>query len=161
QAELGTRAHAFDLTNACNSFLNGIDTARTYILANRAANALVVTGETPTRATPAKVADMRQLRSSFASFTFGDAGAAVSLEPVARGGIQHVSSESFSEYWSIGGIDGGGSRHPRGDEYTYFHGNGHRLRSVFAGITIAALERFQDVTGLAWLDFERVLVHQV
>ncbi|MEV5880061.1 hypothetical protein AB0L75_38815 [Streptomyces sp. NPDC052101] len=28
QAELGSRAHALDVTNACNSFVNGIDTAR-------------------------------------------------------------------------------------------------------------------------------------
>src|SRR5262249_14749553 len=46
QAELGSKAHAFDVTNACNSFLNGIDIARSLILAGRAQRALVVTGET-------------------------------------------------------------------------------------------------------------------
>jgi acyl-CoA:acyl-CoA alkyltransferase len=28
QADLGSRAHALDVTNACNSFINGIDIAR-------------------------------------------------------------------------------------------------------------------------------------
>ncbi|WTO33281.1 hypothetical protein OG399_43285 [Streptomyces achromogenes] len=28
QAELGSRAHALDMTNACDSFVNGIDTTR-------------------------------------------------------------------------------------------------------------------------------------
>lgn len=35
QAELGSRAHALDVTNACNSFVNGIDLARSVILAGR------------------------------------------------------------------------------------------------------------------------------
>lgn len=35
QAELGSRAHALDVTNACDSFVNGIDTARAMILAGR------------------------------------------------------------------------------------------------------------------------------
>src|SRR5690606_5348514 len=73
QAELGSRAHALDLTNACNSFLNGIDTARSFILAGRARRALVVTGETPTRSMRWKLSSLAQARSSLAGYTFGDA----------------------------------------------------------------------------------------
>ncbi|MEV7025372.1 ketoacyl-ACP synthase III, partial [Kitasatospora sp. NPDC093558] len=47
QAELGTRAHALDVSNACNSFLNGIDLARAMILAGRARRAQEVEVETP------------------------------------------------------------------------------------------------------------------
>ncbi|MEV6375136.1 3-oxoacyl-ACP synthase III family protein [Micromonospora musae] len=161
QAELGTRAHAFDLTNACNSFLNGIDTARTFVLAGRARRALVVTGETPTRSMRMRASSAAQVRSSFAGYTFGDAGAAVLVEQVPTGGILDVQTATFSEYWTIGGIDGGGSRHPRGDEHTYFHGDGGKLRSVFERVGLDVLRTVHHRTGFDWSDYERVLVHQV
>ena len=161
QAELGSRAHALDVTNACNSFLNGIDLARSMILAGRARRALVVTGETPTRAMRPRLDGMAQVRSAFAGYTFGDAGAAVLVEPVATGGIVDVDAETHSEHWPVGGIFGGGSRHPRGDEHTYFTGDGHRLRGVFEKIGIGLIERVNHRCGLAIGDYARVLVHQV
>lgn len=161
QAELGSRAHALDVTNACNSFVNGIDAARAMILAGRARRALVVTGETPSRAVRHDPADPDQLRDGFAGYTFGDAGAAVVLEAVDRGGILDVDTETHSGHWSVGGISGGGSRHPRGDEYTYFHGDGRELREVFEKVGTSVLDRMRHRTGLAWEDFRHILVHQV
>ncbi|MER7112605.1 3-oxoacyl-ACP synthase III family protein [Streptomyces sp. NPDC000229] len=161
QAELGSRAHALDVTNACNSFVNGIDTARAMILAGRARRALVVTGETPSRAVRHAPSGPDQLRDGFAGYTFGDAGAAVVLEAVERGGILDVDTETHSEHWPVGGIFGGGSRHPRGDEHTYFHGDGSELREVFEKVGTSVLDRMRRRTGLAWGDFRHILVHQV
>ena len=161
QATLGSRAHALDVTNACNSFLNGIDLARSMILAGRARRALVVTGETPSRAMRPRLDSLAQARTAFAGYTFGDAGAAVLIEPVATGGILDVDAETHSEHWAVGGIFGGGSRHPRGDEHTYFTGDGRRLRAVFERIGAGLLERVAARTGLGWEDYAKVLVHQV
>lgn len=161
QAALGGQAHALDVTNACNSFLNGMDLARSMILAGRARRALVVTGETPTRAMRPNISDIFEIRASLAGYTFGDAGAAVLLEEVSRGGILDVDSETYSEHWDVGGIFGGGSRHPRGDEHTYFTGDGHKLRGVFEKIGPALFDRVADRTGLDWDDYAKVLVHQV
>jgi acyl-CoA:acyl-CoA alkyltransferase len=161
QAELGTRAHAIDLTNACNSFVNGIDVARSLILCGRARRALVVTGETPTRAMRPSVADADQARDAFAGYTFGDAGAAVVVEPVTSGGIRDIDTQTHSEHWPIGGIFGGGSRHPRGDEFTYFTGDGHALRGVFEKAGTGILDRLADRTGISLADYARVLVQQV
>lgn len=161
QAALGGRAHALDVTNACNSFLNGIDLARSMILAGRAHRALVVTGETPTRSMRPRLDGMVQARQAFAGYTFGDAGAAVLVERVATGGILDVDAETHSQHWPVGGIFGGGSRHPRGDEHTYFTGDGHKLRGVFEKIGIGLIERVHHRTGLTWDDYARVLVHQV
>lgn len=161
QAALGSRAHALDVTNACNSFLNGIDLARAMIITGRARRALVVTGETPTRAMRPRVDDLAQAREAFAGYTFGDAGAAVLLEPVASGGILDIDTETHSEHWAVGGIFGGGSRHPRGDEHTYFTGDGHTLRAVFEKIGVGIVERVAHRTGLGWGDYAKVLVHQV
>jgi 3-oxoacyl-[acyl-carrier-protein] synthase-3 len=161
QAELGSRAHALDVTNACNSFVNGIDIARAMIVSGRARRALVVTGETPSRAVRRAPRNLAQFRDGFAGYTFGDAGAAVVVEPVVRGGILDVDTETRSEHWELGGIPGGGSRHPRGEEHTYFRGDGRELRGVFEKIGTAVLDRVRHRAGMAWTDFAKVLVHQV
>ncbi|GHF54879.1 3-oxoacyl-ACP synthase [Streptomyces mashuensis] len=161
QAALGSRGHALDVTNACNSFVNGIDVARSMIMAGRARRALVVTGETPSRAVRHDPAGPAAFRDAFAGYTFGDAGAAVVLEPVARGGILDVDTETHSEHWQVGGIPGGGSRHPRGDEHTYFRGDGRALRDVFEKVGTSVLDRVRHRTGLDRTDFRHVLVHQV
>ncbi|MFI9202322.1 3-oxoacyl-ACP synthase III family protein [Streptomyces sp. NPDC053048] len=161
QDELGSRAHALDVGNACNSFVNGIDTAHAMILAGRARRALVVTGETPSRAIRRAPAGPAQFRDGFAGYTFGDAGAAVLLEPVERGGILDTGTETHSEHWAVGGIFGGGSRHPRSEEHTYFHGDGRELREVFEKSGTAVLDRMRHRTGLDWADFRHILVHQV
>lgn len=161
QAELGSKAHALDVTNACNSFLNGIDMARAMVLAGRAGRVLVVTGETPTRVMRPRLRSLNQARDAFAGYTFGDAGAAVVVERVPAGGIFDVDTETLSQHWTVGGIPGGGSRHPRGDEYTYFTGDGRTLRNVFEKIGTAILDRVRYRTGLDWDGYARVLVHQV
>ena len=161
QAELGSKAHALDVTNACNSFLNGIDLARAMVLAGRAGRVLVVTGETPTRVMRPALRSLNQARDAFAGYTFGDAGAAVVVESVAWGGIFDVDTETLSQHWTVGGIPGGGSRHPRGEEYTYFTGDGRALRNVFEKMGTAILDRVQYRTGLDWAGYARVLVHQV
>ena len=161
QAELGSKAHALDVTNACNSFLNGIDLARAMVLAGRAGRVLVVTGETPTRVMRPTLRSINQARAAFAGYTFGDAGAAVVVESVASGGIFDVDTETLSQHWTVGGIPGGGSRHPRGEEYTYFTGDGRALRNVFEKMGTAILDRVQYRTGLDWTGYARVLVHQV
>jgi 3-oxoacyl-[acyl-carrier-protein] synthase-3 len=161
QAELGSQAHALDVTNACNSFINGIDIARALILAGRGRRALVVTGETPTRSIRWQPVSVGQLRRGFAGYTFGDAGAAVIVEPVASGGILDVDTETRSEQWDVGGVFGGGSRYPRDLEKTYFEGDGHALLEVFEKIGASILDRVQDRTGMAVQDYAKVLVHQV
>lgn len=161
QAELGSRAHALDLSNACNSFLNGIDTARAMIMAGRSRRALVVTGETPSRAMRLDPGGLEEMRDGFAGYTFGDAGAAVVLEAVPRGGILDIDTETASEHWTLGGIPGGGSRYPRGDEHTYFRGSGGELRTVFEKIGAGILARVGERTGLDWDAYARILVHQV
>jgi 3-oxoacyl-[acyl-carrier-protein] synthase-3 len=161
QAELGSRAHALDLSNACNSFLNGIDTARAMIMAGRVRRALVVTGETPSRAMLLRPSSVEEFHDGFAGYTFGDAGAAAVVEGVPRGGILDVDTETVSGCWGLGGIPGGGSRHPRGDEFTYFRGGGRDLREVFEKIGADILTRVAARTGFGWDSYARVLVHQV
>ena len=61
----------------------------------------------------------------------------------------------------MGGIFGGGSRHPRDLEYTYFEGDGHALKGVFEKIGVSILDRVAERTGTPLADYAKVLVHQV
>lgn len=158
---LGTGGMCLDVTNACNSFVNGIDLARAMILTGRARTALVVTGETPSLSMRPRVASMRDAVTHFAGYTFGDAGAAVVLEGVERGGILHTENETHSEHWAVGGIFGGGSKHPRDPDKTYFTGAGTELRVVFEKIGPAIVESTLRRLELTMADMSRVLVHQV
>ena len=54
-----------------------------------------MTPSTPTRAMRWELASLEQVRDWFAGYTFGDAGAAVVLEPVATGGILDVDTETL------------------------------------------------------------------
>jgi 3-oxoacyl-(acyl-carrier-protein) synthase III len=161
QQALGATAHALDINNACNSFINGTDIARSMILAGRARRVLVVTGETPTRTMRTRPENYRQFRDSFAGYTFGDAGSALIVEQVPRGGITYVDSITHSEYWNVGGIIGGGSRHPRGDEYSYFQSDGVELRKIFERIGPQIIKDLFARTEMSWADFRYVLAHQV
>src|SRR4029453_17224528 len=91
----------------------------------------------------------------------GGGGARLGGEPVATGGIRDVDTETRSQHWSVGGIPGGGSRHPRGDEHSYFAGDGHRLRGVFEKVGASILDRVRARTGLEHTDYAKILVHQV
>lgn len=159
--DLGTTAHCLDVTNACNSFVNGIDLARTMVEGGRARTALVVTGETPSLSARWEVESLAQVVEHFAGYTFGDAGAAVVVEAVERGGLGHTETVTRSEHWEVGGIFGGGSRYPRDLEKLWFSGAGHELRTAFEKLGPAIIESTLARAGLAVTDLDRVLVHQV
>ncbi|WP_139982546.1 3-oxoacyl-ACP synthase III family protein [Nocardioides litoris] len=158
---LGARAHCLDVTNACNSFVNGLDLARAMIETGRARTALVVTGETPSLSTRWAVRDTADAAHHVAGYTFGDAGAAVVVEPVERGGLGRTETETHSEHWEVGGIFGGGSRYPRDHDKLYFTGAGRELKRVFEKVGPAIVDSTLAHAGLGLDDLAAVLVHQV
>jgi 3-oxoacyl-(acyl-carrier-protein) synthase III len=161
-SKLGLHVPAFDVKNACNSMLNGIDVAGALIATGRCETALVVTGEIPSRCIRWRVTDREDFRLSFAGYTFGDAGAAVLLTACKDGrGFLHGEFLTEPEHWAIGTLAGGGSMHPRGDEYSYFRGDGARLGEAFAGLGTDVLDRALASMGTCIEAWHVVLVHQV
>ncbi|MFC4905983.1 3-oxoacyl-ACP synthase III family protein [Actinomadura gamaensis] len=160
--KLGASCPVFDVKNACNSFLNGLETADALIRTGRHERVLVCTGEAPSRAVRWRVRDRAQFVDAFAGYTLADAGAAVLVEADPDGrGIFYRDFAAVSSAWRIGTLPGGGSMRPRDPDATYFSGDGRRLKEAFlaAGpeIFLTALEK----TGLTWDDFAVVAVHQV
>ncbi|GLW11161.1 3-oxoacyl-ACP synthase [Microtetraspora sp. NBRC 13810] len=160
-AKLGLSCPVFDVKNACNSMLNGIQVAEALILAGGHRRVLVCGGEMPSRAVRWRVRDRAQFVESFAGYTLSDAGAAVLLTADQDRGIFYRDFSADSTAWPIGTLPGGGSAHPRDPDYSYFRGDGRRLHEAFERVGpdlfLNALKR----TGLTWDDFAIVAVHQV
>ncbi|MCO1660379.1 3-oxoacyl-ACP synthase III family protein [Pseudonocardia humida] len=160
-AKLGASCPTFDVKNACNSLLNGIQVAEAMIVTGQARRVLVATGETPSRAIRWRVRDFAQFVEAFPGYTLADAGAAVLLEPAATGGILHRSFVADSTQWAVGTLPGGGSAHPREADATYFRMDGPALRRAFLSLGRGPLDAALAETGLVWDDFAAICVHQV
>ncbi|WP_214403815.1 3-oxoacyl-ACP synthase III family protein [Pseudonocardia lacus] len=160
-AKLGARCPTFDVKNACNSLLNGIQVAEAMIVTGQARRVLVATGETPSRAIRWRVRDFAQFVEAFPGYTLADAGAAVLVERAESGGIFHRSFVADSTRWSVGTLPGGGSAHPRDPDATYFRMDGPALRRAFLALGRGPLDAALAATGLGWDDFAAVCVHQV
>ncbi|MFC9972345.1 3-oxoacyl-ACP synthase III family protein [Spirillospora sp. NPDC127200] len=160
-AELGATCPVFDVKNACNSFLNGLQTADALIRTGQHERVLVCTGESPSRAIRWKVRDRAQFVEAFAGYTLSDAGAAVVVEAAPDGGIFYRDFAAVSAAWRVGTLPGGGSMHPRDPEYTYFSGDGRRLKDAFVATGPELFLNALTKTGLTWDDFAVVAVHQV
>ncbi|MWA07470.1 ketoacyl-ACP synthase III [Actinomadura sp. LD22] len=160
-AKLGASCPVFDVKNACNSFLNGLQMADALIRTGQHERVLVCTGESPSRAIRWTVRDRAQFADAFAGYTLSDGGAAMLVEAAPDGGIFYRDFAAVSSAWEVGTLPAGGSMHPRDPEYTYFSGDGRRLKDAFLA---AGPQIFTDAltkTGLTWDDFAVVAVHQV
>jgi 3-oxoacyl-[acyl-carrier-protein] synthase III len=160
-AKLGLSCAVFDVKNACNSVLNGIQVAEALVRTGAHRRVLVCTGEVPSRAIRWRVRDRAQFIDSFAGYTLSDAGAALLVTADPHSGIFYRDFSADSTAWAIGTLPGGGTAHPRDPEYSYFRGDGRRLKAAFElvgpDIFLNALKR----TGLTWDDFAVIAVHQV
>ncbi|MGW3999393.1 3-oxoacyl-ACP synthase III family protein [Amycolatopsis sp. NPDC004772] len=161
-AKLGATCPVFDVKNACNSFLNGMQVAEALIRSGQYRRVLVCTGETGSRVVRWPVADRAQFVDSLAGYTLSDAGAAMLLEASPVPGIFHREFSADSSAWHVASIPGHGGANSR-DLATdgYMRGDGRTLmESVVRGIRPqldAALAR----TGLSRDDFALFCVHQV
>ncbi|MDL4771877.1 MULTISPECIES: 3-oxoacyl-ACP synthase III family protein [Thermomonosporaceae] len=160
-AKLGAACPVFDVKNACNSFLNGLQLADALIRTGQHERVLVCTGESPSRAIRWTVRDRAQFADAFAGYTLSDGGAAMLVEAAPDGGIFYRDFAAVSTAWAVGTLPAGGSMHPRDPDRTYFSGDGRRLKDAFLAhgpeIFVTALEK----TGLSWDDFAVIGVHQV
>ncbi len=161
-AAIGVQAPVFDVKNACNSFIDGMRIAGSMIETGQVRRVLVVTGETPTLATRWSVGSIRELRRSFIGYTMGDLGAAMVLEASDDDrGVFYQRYYARSEHWEIVQLPGGGSRHPRDDDYGYSQGDGNRLRDVFLDLDPAIVLDVFRATDTTWSDYAAVCAHQV
>lgn len=162
QERIGTRGAVFDIKNACNSFLDAVRIAEAFIVAGQYRTVLVATGETPSRCIKWDAATRDELQRNFPGYTLGDAGAAALLTLSAdERGIFYGEHQTFSQHWQAATILGGGSRYPRGDQYSYIQGDGAALKNAFVDVGPAILQRALAATETTFDDYAAIFVHQV
>ena len=159
---LGARCPVFDIKNACNSMLNGLQVADALISSGQYQRVLVCSGETPSRGTRWQVDSLPRFASSFAGYTLSDNGSALLVED--QPGERCVLAQAHhadSTAWRTGMLPGGGSRHPRDPERSYFELDGARLKQAFDRVDPAVVTRVLDDAGVRLDDVGLVAVHQV
>lgn len=157
--KLGATCPVFDVKNACNSWLNGVEAAAALVAGGGYRRALVCTGELPSRSVRWTVPDRAAFTAQVAAFTLSDAGAAALVEPVSSGGIRYRHFVADSTAWDQATILAGGTMHGLDPAYGHFRGDGRALKQACAQLAYPALERALAVTGLRWSDFAAVCVH--
>jgi 3-oxoacyl-[acyl-carrier-protein] synthase-3 len=161
-AKLGSTAAVFDIKNACNSFINGMQVANSLISTGAYRRVLVCTGECPSEAVRWNVRDKDHMKNSFAGYTFGDAGAAIVLEARSDGkGIHDLDFRAASQYWELCQLPTGGSMNPRDLEKTYFEGDGSKLRDAFIEVGPQIIMDHFAKTKTTFDSYDVVLFHQV
>jgi 3-oxoacyl-[acyl-carrier-protein] synthase-3 len=161
QEKLGTQCQAFDVKNACNSFLNGLQLAESLILSGAVKTAVVTSGEVCSRAISWRVRNFDEFKRNFPGYTMGDAGAAAVLGRSTDGrGIFYRRFITVSDHWRLATIPCGGSMHPRGEEFTYLRADGKRLKQAFIDLGPNLIPTMMREAGVTFSDFSRILIHQ-
>jgi 3-oxoacyl-(acyl-carrier-protein) synthase III len=161
---LGTTSPVFDIKNACNSFLNGMQVANLFITSGTYKTVLVVTGETPSVSMRWNCRNREEFTKSFAGFSMSDSGGAVVLQAdttETHKGIISIDMDANSQMWDVGILGTGGSRFPRDEDATYFNMDGHALYNAFKSVGCDMLFQKISERKLNWNDFAAVGMHQV
>ncbi len=165
QEKLGTmKAQVFDIKNACNSFLNGLDVADAFIRTGKARCAVVAVGETLSLGIDWAVQNMDDLRSRIGSLTLGDAGAAAVLKGVPEDenrGIVASRFRSFGDRWRLATVLSGGSMHPREPELSYFRCESQVLRESAYELIPDVVSEVLECTGWDPTEIDVACGHQV
>lgn len=164
QEKLGAdRAHVFDIKNACNAFLNGIDIADSLIACGKATTALIATGEVTSKFVDKNIKKRDDLQLKGAGLTLGDGGGAVILQKndTAEHGLVSTRFKSDGRYWRLAVVGEGGTMYPRDPSRGYFWSDSEKI------ITLA-FEKIPDVmrqvmkdAGWGPNDVDLVIPHQV
>lgn len=162
QVGLQATCPAFDIKNACNSFLNGLEVASAFVEAGTYEKVLVVTGETPTRLSQYQFETKQDLKNALASFTLGDAGgAALVSTTISDTNILYHRFFTDGQHWQAAAVLGGGSRFPFDQSKLRFSSNHHQLKDGFISLDKKKVTSALSEVGLSYTDFKKIFVHQV
>ena len=149
QQKLGLNCPVFDIKNACNSFLNGLEIASGLVESGTYSNVLVTTGEIPSRVLVYDFKDRKEYKASFASLTLGDGGGAALVSAAEQSNILYRKFYSYGENWALAAFMGGGSMFPRDIDHMRFIGDGTSLKNSFLKLGLGIIEDALKATKLS------------
>lgn len=103
QRKLGIKqVNAFDVSNACNSFLQAVNVGNSLIATGAARCVAICSSELGTQWICNELSGKEELRYKMGALTLGDAAASVILEPSdGISGITEINLFSLGEYWPL------------------------------------------------------------
>ncbi|MGB9721221.1 MAG: 3-oxoacyl-ACP synthase III family protein [bacterium] len=161
------KVSAFDVKNACNSFINGLDIADAMIKSGKAKTALVTTGEVITNWVCYNIRTRDELKYKAAGLTLGDAGAAAILVPGDSERVIIASQfETYGEHWKVATVMAGGTMYPRCPEdsdidVTYFLSDSEKILELALEKIPPVIKRVMKGVGWKPEDVDLVIGHQV
>jgi 3-oxoacyl-[acyl-carrier-protein] synthase-3 len=162
QSKLGITCAAFDVKNACNSFVTAMHVANAFIVAGNFKKILLVNGEILSHAIKFKLDNKEELVKRLAAYSLGDAGAAALMEPSDdESGIYSQKMISFGQHWGLCVIPGGGSMFPHDGSKTYFEGKTSEMLHVFIENKGQIAEKCLEETGWKLKDIDHFFMHHV
>lgn len=101
QKKLGIEmVNSFDVTNACNSFLQAMNVANSMIITGAARNVLICSGEIGSYVANRKINSLDELDVKMGGLTLGDAGAAMILSSSdGNNGLLEINLMNLGEHW--------------------------------------------------------------
>lgn len=101
QKKLGIEmVNSFDITNACNSFLQAMNVANSMIMTGAARNVLIVSGEIGSYVCNREIKSIEELDVKMGGLTLGDAGAAMIVSASdGTQGLLEINLMNFGEHW--------------------------------------------------------------
>jgi acyl-CoA:acyl-CoA alkyltransferase len=162
QDKLGLSCPAFDVKNACNSFVTALQIAQAFIVAGTYRRILIATGEKLSNSIKLEINSDDDLKDRLAALSFGDAGSAVLIEASMNGrGIIFQRFKTSGKHWPLCTIQGGGSMFPFEMDKNFFKGKTSELSEVMfeEGAEFVA-GCFQDA-GWNMNDADHIFTHQV
>lgn len=162
QAEIGTSCPVIDVSNACNSFLNALEIAFSFVKLGKYKSVLIATGEVPSKAANFSIKKRELLQEYIPGYTFGDAGTAVLVDDKSK--IANIIDLYFfaeSKNWHVAMFPGGGSRFLNKKSAYFFKGDASALMEPFFIYTKKLLKEFLRKNNISIEDVQNVFVHQV
>ena len=161
QKELWLKCPIFDVKNACNSFLNWLEIADSFIKSWKYKNILVCSWETPSKVIKYDVKNRLEFKKHFASYTFWDAWIATILTANEEDcWIKKTFFSSDWNFWELWTIMWWGSRFPHKD-MNYFTWEPWALRDKFRSVWISDFEKWLEELWWRKEDIKKIFVHQV
>jgi len=161
-SKLGLECPAFDVKNACNSFVTALQVASSFIESGVYKKILIISGEKLSNTIRFEPADEHELKRGLASLSFGDAGSAVMVEPSPNGcGMYFQKFKTVGKHWELCTIQGGGSMFPFDPGKNYFEGKTSELAHVFVEEGRSFVQASLAEAGWELDEIDYVFTHQV
>lgn len=162
QNKLKLHCPAFDVKNACNSFVNGLQTANALIISKTYKKILLVCGEKLSAIIKLQFDDNVEFMKRFASLSMGDAGAAAIIEASDdESGIIAQRFQTNGEHWELCMVPGGGSMFPHDGSKVYFEGRTAEMRKVFFEKKGDLINKTLQDVNWSTKDIDFVFMHHV